>query len=1790
MPEPQLDETELKRRGDPNRYMQDFDLLQAIREPAYVEQYNAAAGAQGGEITRPFSAELNRRLERPIDIDAGESIFDAAVVSRYFDDPTVSERDKETILYTLKPSLAVQAFNEKTRLSVGEPVRSKGILGRAMSVVTDIAGKPIDRVFDALEYPSDRAEQIFGTVLSYGYDSDLSLSERWQMGRLTYEAYGQKRWWFLYGDEQLNEWSQQVASGEKTIDEVIEENEHGVPDLVGKMILDPLWLLGGFPAVPGKFYKGKELLETGAVAYKSGLAAGFFKGMAEGIRLEEFGTTGTKATSLLQKIPYAGDAIVNTGRLLFGQFVPSDEKIMANALSEWRGRIATDEVDDVITSWRDAKGLFNLTPQAKADHIYTHLASTIALGDDVTQADIVQLARAIETGNIDAVPEVFGAAFRTESGQILFRAMGESTVDMRRFPSMMKSIAPNEAVWDAAEPAVQATMHRNKRMFHVALQADIHNKAYPALQRWHGVRGNVRTATLKNGEIVEKFYPENGLMQKFANGSKFWLSTVTLNRPGFVALNYLNNGMTLAFDYGLSRGIKYWLDPQGKRGFYERELHELMVENGLDPEIIKRIVGDRSVAREMLLGGADDKTLGIANKWWAPAVAVTAHLDMGARMHAFYEMYGRAANATWKFEGKHRGVIPNLPPALEAALGPELSKRLRGAIIAAGPNPEKLRKIVDDLRQHGRPPLTAEQFIDEMAEQMGLGADETQALFDSFHPSFRERITAILADAGNDGSRLNRRLDVLEGALRQQEHQAREMDRLTPRSRDYRNLPTAAADHEALMAEHDKTYVMMLQRYLNAIQDPNVHKIVQRFAEWQSLSRERRYTLHYLAQVLELPPNKLESDVLFELIPEHLRGKVAGMHREIWADGKMMADAFEDTPQLYDFTAELAERWNKHFNDETEQFLAFLQDAGMDEARLSLDMVLRSFFDSVGVANRDVKKRTDSMFARLVETLGDAITGQGPLPTSSADFQDEVFSIWTEHYRQVDNLYNHNLEQDASLFGFEHRFEPHARAGDNPINAEQIGIRNGIYSQLIDFVRKGFPHLATDQPFMGAADDLASYIDEIVAMAPDARRVQTMIARRAADFTMLNYDNRYGLDQWMQMVYPYAFWPTRSMWHWAQRGLSRPGAVAATAKLYELIEEINTDADVPERFRHSIRMGIPFLDESLQGGPLFFDPIKVLFPTADWSNEDRFGNADGHDGTYLGVPRTMYSTLNQAAKSVGPGVHPFLDTFLQHAGGDERALYIKYRMSSLPFMIPGRRVQQAAWSFVHTGEDPDNALTEEDKEALSMGLHLPEDRLKQILGMNDDDLDLYRTQRVLGNLVGLYYLEGHSLEERKEFTREALDAMFTREGKLWKKARAIGRKESGLAILTGWMFGVPVRQYPNGEDTMRGLQGMYREVQAESRAEGGGDRTADFLEMVPEVQVRDASTTILEEGSDKQDQEIAQSLFAIDADKVHKKYDGRIEELNGTLESLARMGVLKSEEGRRQFDILEQQRNALAQQRSLELDDLDKRYDIRNQEPSLARTPRTRALQELEAEYYKIELPESATSLDFEKQKAAQQAFLESRPRTRDYNAFVEAINHYEMTRKYDREITAAYDAGDREKAEKLITERQDKVREKTAQVKAMISQRDLRGYLDRNKRTPTSQEMERDMASEQISEYFAIRDRATSLGYSSREASELARSFWEAHPLLSQYYGDSNISVDSYEDIAAFDRMETIWDQFYALEGGAQSRIDYLAMVLDELNRLRRRFGLPPIKIQDPYWNESAPPPRYEGSPPQGY
>ncbi len=58
------------------------------------------------------------------------------------------------------------------------------------------------------------------------------------------------------------------------------------------------------------------------------------------------------------------------------------------------------------------------------------------------------------------------------------------------------------------------------------------------------------------------------------------------------------------------------------------------------------------------------------------------------------------------------------------------------------------------------------------------------------------------------------------------------------------------------------------------------------------------------------------------------------------------------------------------------------------------------------------------------------------------------------------------------------------------------------------------------------------------------------------DAALLNYTRRYGIDNYLNLIYPYQFWYTRTMMNWAMRMIDRPAWFAMYARMRRVQREM----------------------------------------------------------------------------------------------------------------------------------------------------------------------------------------------------------------------------------------------------------------------------------------------------------------------------------------------------------------------------------------------------------------------------------------------------------------------------------------------------------------------------------------------------------------------------------------------------------------------------------------------------------
>lgn len=99
---------------------------------------------------------------------------------------------------------------------------------------------------------------------------------------------------------------------------------------------------------------------------------------------------------------------------------------------------------------------------------------------------------------------------------------------------------------------------------------------------------------------------------------------------------------------------------------------------------------------------------------------------------------------------------------------------------------------------------------------------------------------------------------------------------------------------------------------------------------------------------------------------------------------------------------------------------------------------------------------------------------------------------------------------------------------------------------------------------------------------------------------MLDYSERYGFDNILDIIFPYQFWFTRSMAEWGKRMIDRPSWFAMYARIQKMQERHEKDPKIPKRFEGHMRVAAPWLPDWM-GNSLFIDPFKRIFPFSQFS-------------------------------------------------------------------------------------------------------------------------------------------------------------------------------------------------------------------------------------------------------------------------------------------------------------------------------------------------------------------------------------------------------------------------------------------------------------------------------------------------------------------------------------------------------------------------------------------------------------
>ncbi len=110
----------------------------------------------------------------------------------------------------------------------------------------------------------------------------------------------------------------------------------------------------------------------------------------------------------------------------------------------------------------------------------------------------------------------------------------------------------------------------------------------------------------------------------------------------------------------------------------------------------------------------------------------------------------------------------------------------------------------------------------------------------------------------------------------------------------------------------------------------------------------------------------------------------------------------------------------------------------------------------------------------------------------------------------------------------------------------------------------------------------------------DVKRAALTYGDTMRNNAMLDYSRRFGFDNYLNLIFPYQFWYTRSMMNWAKRAIDKPSWFAMYARIQQAQERMEREG-MPTRLRGKVRFDQPWMPEWMGGG-LWTDPLNKLFP------------------------------------------------------------------------------------------------------------------------------------------------------------------------------------------------------------------------------------------------------------------------------------------------------------------------------------------------------------------------------------------------------------------------------------------------------------------------------------------------------------------------------------------------------------------------------------------------------------------
>jgi len=1032
-------------------------------------------------------------------------------------------------------------------------------------------GPVIGDIMDALEWPADRLEQVLGTALypswsgHWWWDAPDSYSI-WEMSSLYYDVLGGSvAHSGLRESNMLHNFVSDVYTGkpmhspeydlyqqvssmglpwEGDIPEagLKQKYEQGWTDAMMKGVLDPLWLVGGagflakgFRSVPIVSKTSRLMLEAKKLS-AAGKAAEASAKMSEisrlgrlgkaGVDVLEFGAIGGGAAPFN---PYKIVPLAKAAQMpgLPGKLMRIGMAAGLNAYTSDMEKALGRTIDIIDRAkYLGRKGaptsflgrLFSMSPESLYNRLVretgVNLAS-VADNPNVLPADMSGFIEAIRTGDPSQLATHMPSRWtQNEWAAELAQVLNAHNIRPNQLPSLGKEILdPTEfdrLASEAADKGAKETKafvkkySRGHEMWRNEFLADLGPKVYKAIGAFYDWNGG-------------------GMLERVTAIQKKVLGFTLLQTPGFANLNIVNNIGTGAWHEGVH------LLEGGVRKSTKRAL---LAEYGFTEDVLDLQVGEHMMEDFLGLLGAGRRGKGAKGVRWARAIlqpfgSVAAYSDTHMRLSVF------TTGVRQTFRHNFDKIMSPVPEVLDSLGTPELAREIRSlADSAAEPGFEQ--RVQDMLKrlEQGQGFATSaslrDTWIADVLRRSGLEADPKRVKL--MQEQFDELgLTRHIDEAfkATDLEDFERRLDVITTGLETMADRARHMQQLDPM-----NWGGVAEDLQVLKDRQRWVRSRLVGGYdaqgirLEAATDPS--EIAQLDTEMRELAQRIRETNG--STVVNTHRIDIAEDALgasrIQMTDRWLSRY--GFHQGITKKPyeqllKNMETMYRRQGQLRDEIKAASAAGKKGIN---KKWAAYWEErikgneAVLDELEALVKIERPDLLHQV----RLIKENRLQMLRAKDSAMREAFRGA-----------EDVVNGPTR--QRIDRYIQEEIYYEADVMGLSPtRRTPNLSAADaEPNMAEALTGEASWAKQFIGDSHDELIRMFVTPPGQGELppaliNSLRDWGKAVQGDYNDLKLTALNVGRAMADWVMHDYTWQTNLDRYIQLVMPYHFWPTRSMW------------------------------------------------------------------------------------------------------------------------------------------------------------------------------------------------------------------------------------------------------------------------------------------------------------------------------------------------------------------------------------------------------------------------------------------------------------------------------------------------------------------------------------------------------------------------------------------------------------------------------------------------------------------------------------